>query len=382
MKFRTSEITFEKLTLLPRCAIKISRAGNSRHVVFLFVVFLLVAVLPAREAAGKTFARYRENVKEAKILVQTLLYSDEDELPARDYAKYERGALLQIRAALLPREKIQWRGAADLEIDNRWLVDKLDDFEKESKDSAKRAAILTEINERLESIEQKLNEAEKLSVSGNRTKDEDKQKLAEILRREEYLKPAKAEESLFERMWRKFKEWLSEKFPRPNLPAPQQQPKGFQTLSFVLQMLLYAVILGAIAFLIRRFAPFLAQKFKARERKSKSERVILGERLSENETAENLFTEAERLAREGDLRGAIRKGYVALLCDLSDRKFVRLSRHKTNRDYLRDIRSKNEIYENMNGLTVNFERYWYGAAAVEEKDWDEFKNRCERIIKN
>ncbi len=379
MKFRTSEISFKTITLLPQSAIKFARANNSRRVFFLFVVFLLAAISPA-EVDGKTFAQYRESVKEAKILVQTLLYADKVELPAHDYLQ-ERSALLQIRAALPPREKIEWRGAANLETDNRWLVDKLDDFEKESKDSAKRAAILTEIGERLEAIEQKLDETEKSTASDNRTKDEDKQKLSEILRREEYLKPEKEEESLFQRIWRKFKEWLAEKFPRPNLPAPQQ-PKGFQTLSFVLQMLLYAAILGAIAFLIRRFAPFLAQKFKARERKLKSERVILGERLSENETAENLFDDAERLARMGDLRGAIRKGYVALLCNLSDRKLVRLSRHKTNRDYLRDVRSKNEIYQNMNGLTANFERHWYGAAAAEEKDWNEFKNGYERIIKN
>ncbi len=373
------EISFKLKPLFSQSVIKTSPVSNSHLVVFLFVVFLFAATSPD-EVDGKTFAQYRESVKEAKFLAQTLLYADEEELPAHNFLQ-ERRALLQIRAALPPREKIEWRGAEEIETDNRWLVDKLDDFEKESKDSAKRAAILTEIGERLEAIEQKLDETEKSTASDNRAKDEDKQKLAEILRREEYLKPEKAEESLFQRMWRKFKEWLAEKFPRPNLPTPQQ-PKGFQTLSFVLQMLLYAVILGAIIFLIRRFAPFFAQKFKMRERKQKGERVILGERLSEDETAENLFAEAERLARMGDLRGAIRKGYVALLCDLSDRRLVRLSRHKTNRDYLRDVRGRNEIYENMNGLTANFERHWYGAAAVEENDWNEFKNGYERIIKN
>ncbi len=379
MKFKTLKISFKLKTLFSQSVIKTSPVSNSHLVVFLFVVFLFATILPA-QVDGKTFAQYQESVKEAKILVQTLLYADKVELPAHDYLQ-ERSALLQIRAALPPREKIEWHGAANLETDNRWLADKLNEFEKESKDSAKHAAILTEIAERLEAIEQKLNETEKSMASGNRAKDEDKQKLSEILRREEYLKPKKEEESLFQRMWRKFKEWLAEKLPRPNLPAPQQS-KGFQTLSFVLQMLLYAVILGAIIFLIRRFAPFFAQKYKSRERRQRGGRVILGDRLSEDETAENLFAEAERLARMGDLRSAIRKGYVALLCDLGDRKLVRLSRHKTNRDYLRDVRGRNEIYENMNGLTVNFERNWYGAAAVEENDWNEFKNGYERIIKN
>jgi hypothetical protein len=57
---------------------------------------------------------------------------------------------------------------------------------------------------------------------------------------------------------------------------------------------------------------------------SKQERVILGERISAEETAQILFAEAEHLARQGNLRGAIRKGYIALLCDLSDRKNHRL----------------------------------------------------------
>jgi hypothetical protein len=138
-------------------------------------------------------------------------------------------------------------------------------------------------------------------------------------------------------------------------------------------MLLYALVLGGIAFLIYRFAPFLFERFQNREKKQKRERVILGERLAENETAQNLFDEAEKLAREGNLRGAIRKGYIALLCDLSDRKIIGLSRHKTNRDYLKAVRRKSELYENMNGLTLNFERHWYGFEAANQADWEEFK---------
>jgi hypothetical protein len=82
------------------------------------------------------------------------------------------------------------------------------------------------------------------------------------------------------------------------------------------------------------------------------------------------------------LRGAIRKGYIALLCELADRKVIGLSRHKTNRDYLRDVLGKNELYQNMNGLTSNFERHWYGFESAEEKDWEEFRNGYKRIIKN
>ncbi|HXG85234.1 MAG TPA: DUF4129 domain-containing protein [Pyrinomonadaceae bacterium] len=340
--------------------------------------FVLAAIAPAA-IYGKTPAEYGENIKAAKILTESLIYTDVEEMSAAERLDYERRALAEIRAAVPGNDKIDWQGAA-VETNNRWLIEKLNEFEKEPENSARREAILTEVGERLEAIERKLNELEN-STASNRAKDEDKQKLAEILRREEYLKPEKPEESLFQKAWRKIKEWLREMFPQPAATEPTEAP-GFQTFSVALQAILYALVLGVAGFLIYRFAPFLAQKFKRREKKNKSERVILGERLDENETAENLFEEAERLARAGNPRGAIRKGYIALLCELSDRKIIAPARHKTNRDYLRDVRKDENLYENMNGLTVNFERHWYGSESVEEKDWNEFKNGYKRIITN
>ncbi|MDQ6787698.1 MAG: DUF4129 domain-containing protein [Acidobacteriota bacterium] len=343
--------------------------------VFLFV--FCTAILPSA-ICGKTLAKYRADVKNAKILVQALIYTDDDEeMSPAEYAEYKRATLAEIRAEMPAIEKIEWQGTS-VETNNKWLTDDLNEFEKEPPDSPRREAILTEASERLEAIGQKLNETENPSAS-NRAKDEDKQKLAEILRREEYTKPEEPKESLFQQWWREFKEWLAKMFPHPDIPAPQA-PSGFQSLSFILQMLLYALVLGAIGFLIYRFAPFLAQKFKTKEKREKRERVILGERLADDETAQNLFDEAERLASEGNLRGAIRKGYIAVLCELADRKIIGLARHKTNRDYLRDVRRERTIYENMNGLTANFERHWYGSDSVEEKDWNEFKNGYKRVI--
>jgi hypothetical protein len=238
---------------------------------------------------------------------------------------------------------------------------------------------LDEIIERLEALGQKMTELENSSVS-NRAKDEDKRKLAEILQREEYQKPEEKQPSLFEKLFDRVMKWLEEMFPRSNAPVEASDNSGFSSLAFILQMLLYAVILGVIGFLVYRFAPLFANKYRAREKREKKERVVLGERLAANETAQNLFAEAERLAAAGNLRGAIRKGYIAFLCELSDRKIIGLSQHKTNRDYLRDVSKKDELYENMSGLTNNYERHWYGFDDAEEKDWEEFKGRYKRAI--
>lgn len=335
-----------------------------------FVIFLVFPV----SALARTAAEYGRDVKAANLLIQNLLYPDTETTDFDNFADLERKNLKEIRTLIPPTEKIEWQGVS-VETDNRWLTQKLDEFEQT--ENEKRWNILTEVGERLKAVEVKLNELDN-PATATRSKDEDKQKLSEILRREEYQKPVEQEPSLAEKIQKKITEWIDSIFPRPKV-APST-PTDFQPLASVLQIIVFALILGVIAFVIYRFAPFFVRRFQSRESKKKESRVILGERLAEDETAQNLFAEAENLARSGDLRGAIRKGYIALLCDLSDRQIVRLSQHKTNRDYLRDVRKKAELYQNMNNLTLNYERHWYGFDEAEISDWEHFRDGYQRAV--
>ncbi|MDQ3710863.1 MAG: hypothetical protein M3388_01385 [Acidobacteriota bacterium] len=333
-------------------------------------------ILPSSIFA-RTLTAYRANINSAKLLAQNLFSPDTEDESFTDYLKLERETLREIRAKVPASEKIEWQNAS-VETNNQWLIDNLVRFEKEPRESPKRSQILIEIIERLDALDKKFDELENPSAQ-NRTKDEDKQKLAEILRREEYQQAEEKQESFFQKLYRKLIEWLAEFLPRPN-PSTASPTAGFGAVSFILQIILYALLFGAIGFLIYRFAPFFAKRFKNKERGEKKERVILGERLREDETAQNLFDEAERLARTGNLRGAIRKGYIALLCELSERKIIGLSQHKTNRDYLKDVRKQNDLYKNMSGLTSNYERHWYGFDSAEETDWEEFRNGYRKAV--
>ena len=339
------------------------------------VISFLFLMMPLSGFAV-TLAQYRENIQSAKDYTLELLYPDDEDMSAAVRLNFERENLAGIRQVLPKNEKVEWRETI-VETDNEWLNDKLDVLEKESEDSPKRELILNEIYERLDSIELGLEELEKPTAQ-TRSKDEDKRKLAEILRREEFQKPDVKTESLFKRILRKIWQWLRDLFPKPNLP--ETSAGGFEGFSFVLQVILYALVLGGIGFLIYRFAPFLTALFRRGDKQDKQDRVILGERLSATETGQNLFNQAEQLARDGNLRGAIRKGYIALLCELSDRKIIGLAQHKTNRDYLRDVRQKQELYENMNGLTSNFERHWYGFEAANETDWEDFRQNYKKAL--
>lgn len=263
-----------------------------------------------------------------------------------------------------------------VEADTVWLNQSLNEIDSENNLSEK-AIIIMSVRERITGVSQRIDELEK-AVAAARSKDEDKQKLAEILRREEYQKPKVEEESLIQRWRREFFEWLARMFPRA---APQLgDTSGFQSLSVVLQIVLYGLLAAAIGFLIYRFAPFLRSRFGRTKKKKKGDRVIMGERIDDDASADDLFAEADELARKGELRLAIRKGYVALLCELSDRKLIGLARHKTNRDYLRDVRKRPRLFENMSGVTQSFERHWYGFKKFEADDWDAFRASYQRTV--
>ena len=352
-----------------------SKIAGIFSVIFLFCVLFLPLVCFA-----KTLAEYRTGIGFALGYTEELrdYVNERVEAGGVKDAAYEARLLAQIRKNLPVTEKIEGEGFS-VETGNQWLEARLKSFEEETADWPKRGHILTEISERLSAIIVKINELENPALS-NRSKDEDKRKLAEILRRPEFQKPEEAQESWFDRMQKKIRDWFNQKFPRPQVPEGAEQ--GFQSLSFGLQILVYALVLGFIAFLIYRFAPFFADRFRRRKQEETGERVILGEKLGEDEDAQTLFDEAEELARSGNLRGAIRKGYIALLCELSDRRIIGLAQHKTNRDYLRDVRKKQELYQNMRGLTTSFERYWYGFETAGEGDWQEFKDNYLKAVKD
>ena len=341
---------------------------------FLPYAFVILAFSTA--ASGASLSEYRENISHLKDDLNRMIYPEKSSTGAENL-RFEREVLEEFPELLPVQNKIEWQGST-VEVNNQWIHDALGRFQKEPPKSAKRTMILIEVSDRLAALEDQLNELE-TATAADRTKDEDKRRLAEILRREEYQKSEEKQKSLIEKIYNKIIEWLAKLFPRPS--APTVSPiGGFGSFAFVLQMLLYGLILSAIGFLIYRFAPFLVGKYRRREKGEKKERVILGERLAAGETPQNLFAEAERLAVRGNLRGAIRKGYIALLCELSDKKIIGLSQHKTNHDYLRDVRNQNELYKNMSGLTNNYERHWYGSDDARENDWIEFKEEYRKAV--
>lgn len=336
----------------------------------IFVGILLVVVLCPVFAT--TLDDYQKRLEAAHMDVIALRRLDDE---PNGFERQKRDKLAELRRSIPKTEQLE-SPSGRIETDNQWFHDDLAAYLEENDPKARQTMLLS-IEERLSAIGEKVNELQE-ATSIERTKDEDKQKLAEILRREEYQKPEPRGESLFQKWWNAFWEWLAKFFPTSSM-SPQTET-GFGSLKFLLQILISAALICVIGFLLYRFWPLMSGGFGFKPKKKKLGRVILGERIGEDESADDLFSEAERLARDGKLRDAIRKGYISMLCELSDRKIIGLARHKTNRDYLRDVRKRDVLFENLAGLTGTYERNWYGLRPSEKEDWEDFRNRYKQTM--
>src|SRR5205814_1452154 len=119
------------------------------------------------------------------------------------------------RQNLPAEEYVTFRGQV-VRVDNSWLQNDLKEFEKSST-ATDRIAIAARIKERLQAIQQHVRELE-LAATPPGDKDAEKGRLAEILRRPEYV-PAPPQGNAMERLIERILRWLSKFFPQPK-PSP------------------------------------------------------------------------------------------------------------------------------------------------------------------
>jgi flagellar biosynthesis/type III secretory pathway M-ring protein FliF/YscJ len=113
------------------------------------------------------------------------------------------------------------------------------------------------------------------------------------------------------RLLQDFIRWLQQFLPKP----VQIQPGRSSWVTVVAQV---AVMLVALI-IVFYVAKILSRRFRRTRRKKapkkRGARIVLGEQLKPEDTSSDLLSEAEALARRGELRAAIRKAYNALLVE-------------------------------------------------------------------
>ncbi|MBA3438749.1 MAG: DUF4129 domain-containing protein [Pyrinomonadaceae bacterium] len=324
---------------------------------------LLALCLCAGTAVALPIADYRERIDQA---VNQL---DELSVATLSEESVDQAALLAsvqaVREVLPPTETVEWEGGS-VHVDNTWLHQALDRIGKLPSTTKDSMETLFGIAERLHALDERFAEVENERGLQGRSKEDDKAQLAAILRRAEYQA---AEESVFSRLLLRIREWLRSLFPKAETRPSEN---GNRALSIFAQTCVVALVVALALFVGWKLAPLIRNRHRVNKVVPDGARVVLGETLTENQRAADLLTEAEALARAGDVRGAIRKAYIALLCELGDRKILRLAQHKTNRDYLKAVRERATLYTAMHLLTVSFEKHWYGFEPATETNWKEF----------
>ena len=95
------------------------------------------------------------------------------------------------------------------------------------------------------------------------------------------------------------------------------------------------------------------------------------------------LTLARDLMQSGQLRLALRASYLASLAHLGHRDFIRLARHKSNRDYDRELqrraRAQPELLTAFDRNLCAFERSWYGEHEVTAETLGDFAQNLDRI---
>ena len=331
--------------------------------IYTLVLLLLSA---ASMQAATTVAEYRERIHKAVATLNGLSSANENEMGTSMALGYVR--------TLLPASETVVASTGECPVDNTWLHSALSEYEK-TPAGPQRGNVLRRTTERLEALSVRLAELDDSAPSGAATRNQNKERLVEILRRSEYKKK-QAQSSALAKLWQRIVKWLNDLFPK----SQPTSSRSAVTVSKAAQFFVVALALAVLAYVVWKLVPRFLVGRKTKKKAKRKARIVLGERLEPDQTAGDLLAEAEALARAGDLRAAIRKAYIALLCELGDRKVIRLAQYKTNRDYLRAVRQIPHLHDEMRKLTNSFESHWYGFEPATETEWNTFRNGYHKAL--
>lgn len=347
----------------------------------LWLPLLMTLLFGASAAAAMPLSRYEAQIHEAAVKLKALAEQAAADRPA-EHAARTAATLEDVRRLVPVEETVEWEGG-QVRVNNSWLAAELDAYDNMSPADPRRAGALARLSERLSALDEMLAELAAPGVSPaegkqpgaakGSQKEQEKTRLESILRRDEYVErpPQKS-------LWERFVEWLNRRFPGSGSLRPGQ----LSWLSFILLIVILSLAASAIGYAIWRLASLFGNRRTQLKLDKREARVVLGERVAPEQSAADLMREAEALAREGELRAAIRKAYVAALLELGDRKVITLAQHKTNHDYLRALREKRQLLGEMQKLTNSFENHWYGFQQATADDWTSFRAGYQRVMSN
>lgn len=337
-------------------------------------VRLVTAIFALLWLAGSGFpALAASSVKEYVGRLESAEQITDQLIDSEPQASEIVAAMNQVKQLIPAQEDVELDGQI-IRANNTWLYDAVNLVIKNAYgDEEQIRSMIIEIADRLYLLEQSVNTS--LETTTNTAQDQHA-RLEKILARHEYL-PEEQKETALKKwgklLWKKIEELLLRLL---SGRSSQVGSSGTATANFVRIAVTLVLLAAASIGLVK-----LVQRLRRRKKRDDEVREVLGEELPDDATAADLLNNAAQLARAGDFRSAIRRAYIALLCDLEQRGNVRLHRSKTNRDYLDELRPHQSLYPSFSVMTSAFEHVWYGQEPATESEYNDFLTLYQDTVK-
>lgn len=340
--------------------IKIRNQQFRRHMASLSLSLLWLLLADIVALAASPVKDYAARLLQAEELTAGL---SEGQHPTQEIIN----TMAEVKRLLPAQEEVAFAQQM-VRVDNAWLHTAIDELNNlANRDPEQRRARLIEIADRLLLLEQQVSAT---AAPPAATTAEERARLETILARPEYL-PEEQRESALQKWLKKLRDALVQLLERWLGGRPAPAPTATTTGS-INGVRLALVLIGLVALAFALVA-LIKRWRRRRQRDDQLEvREVLGEELADDVTAADLLANASALARQGDYRSAIRRAYIALLCELEQRGKLRLHRAKTNGDYLNALREENALYRNFSVMTEVFEHIWYGRERAQADEYDDF----------
>ena len=151
---------------------------------------------------------------------------------------------------------------------------------------------------------------------------------------------------------------------REHTPSPEvPELPDFSWLSTLVQIIAVVTVIAGIGWWVYKM-----MSMPSNRRLPSNEHQItpddLESRIHETDLEKHL---RDALAR-GEYNLAVRIHYLQIIRALSEKKYIRWSKEKTNREYLRELRNT-KMEEPVRNITGVYERIWYGNRLTDQEDY-------------
>ncbi len=148
----------------------------------------------------------------------------------------------------------------------------------------------------------------------------------------------------------------------------------------VLGLVLLLVAIGILFYVLRNPAVAFIRRRRESEDRTMREIVKVADLPFEVEASEEGFVaSAEKHARRGDYNLAVIYLFSFILVELDHHSHLALRRGKTNRMYLRELRSRPEIADGYRTIMLAFECAFFGQHKLSAEDYTQCQNAADRI---